>query len=394
MLLFIIILLTIEVLSFFTLKDYFNNRSKPVNFIIMSMHLMLSVLLWFLFIKIIIYKGTFDTPANVADRMNLTGMICGVIVPRFVLILLHYSGKLLRLKKGGYIRWMTRSGLIFACFVLAVVATGTFFGRFNFKTEEIKISYKDLPPGLNGIRIVHISDLHLAGFYRHEGELEKVMDRINLLDPDIIINTGDFVTYGWREFDRFDTILSKAKSKYGSCAISGNHDAGTYMPLTNEEDKGINVLKINESIISSGYILLGDENIITNINGSKVAFIGVTTGGRHPGITHGDLDKAMKGTDSADFRILLAHDPNQWEEDVSGKTDIDLTLSGHTHGMQIGIITKRFRWSPSKYFYPNWGGLYRNGEQVLYVNRGLGVLAIPFRIWMPPEITVITLESG
>jgi predicted MPP superfamily phosphohydrolase len=150
---------------------------------------------------------------------------------------------------------------------------------------------------------------------------------------------------------------------------------------------------MNDMIHSSGYTVLNDENIVVDINGAKVAFIGVTTGGRHPDIIHGDLKKAISGLDSVDLKIFLCHDPNQWEEDVTGKTDIELTLAGHTHGMQIGILTKKFRWSPSKYFYPHWNGLYSKGNQHLYVNRGLGVLAIPARIWMPPEITVIQLEK-
>ena len=144
-------------------------------------------------------------------------------------------------------------------------------------------------------------------------------------------------------------------------------------------------------IASSGYKVLNDESAMVNVRNSRVAVIGVMTRGSFPEIIHGNLSKAYSGTDSADLKILLAHDPNQWEKDVTGRTDIDLTLSGHTHGMQIGIYTKILTWSPARYFYPNWSGLYRKEDQYLYVNRGLGVLGIPFRIWMPPEITVITL---
>jgi predicted MPP superfamily phosphohydrolase len=150
---------------------------------------------------------------------------------------------------------------------------------------------------------------------------------------------------------------------------------------------------MNLLISASGYKVLNDENIIIQINGEKIGLIGVITRGRHPKMIHGDLPKAMAGLDSVSLKILLAHDPNQWRKDVAGKTDIDLTLSGHTHGMQLGIMTKKFRWSPSKYFYPDWGGLYKESNQYLYVNRGLGVLAIPFRIWMPPEITIITIKA-
>jgi uncharacterized protein len=150
---------------------------------------------------------------------------------------------------------------------------------------------------------------------------------------------------------------------------------------------------MKELIKSSGYQVLYNGNKTIEINGVKVEFIGVETSGRFPKIIHGDLKKAMEESDTAGFKILLAHDPNQWDSDVVGKTDIKLTFAGHTHGMQMGILTKKLRWSPIKYFYPHWQGLYSENDQFLYVNRGLGVLGIPFRIWMPPEITVMTLKS-
>jgi len=146
-------------------------------------------------------------------------------------------------------------------------------------------------------------------------------------------------------------------------------------------------------IRSSGYKVLNDEHDIIDYKGAKIGLAGVTTMGRYPNIIHGDLDKALMDLDSIDFRILLSHDPNHWELAVAGKTDIDLTLSGHTHGMQMGIYTQNFKWSPSKYFYPRWSGLYNIDDQHLYVNRGMGVLSVPFRLWMPPEITLIILRK-
>jgi predicted MPP superfamily phosphohydrolase len=201
------------------------------------------------------------------------------------------------------------------------------------------------------------------------------------------------VSFGWREYERDDTILSKAKSRYGNYAILGNHDVGTYDPFFTEADRDNNILIIINLIKASGYQVLNDEFKIINIGKARIALIGVITKGRHPHMIHGNLDKAISGLDSVDLKILLTHDPNHWTEEVTGKTDIDITLSGHTHGMQMGIITKRFRWSPAKYFYPHWNGLYTTGNQYQYVNRGLGVLAIPFRIWMPPEITIITVRK-
>jgi predicted MPP superfamily phosphohydrolase len=150
---------------------------------------------------------------------------------------------------------------------------------------------------------------------------------------------------------------------------------------------------MNNKIRASGYTLLNNEFTKISIGTATIGMIGITTMGRHPNIIHGNVADAIKGLDSVDLKILLSHDPNQWDESVKNKTDINITFSGHTHGMQMGIITKNFRWSPAKHYYPHWNGMYSENGQIQYVNRGLGVLAIPFRIWMPPEITVITLKS-
>ena len=219
------------------------------------------------------------------------------------------------------------------------------------------------------------------------------MYKVNSLKPDFILNTGDFIDFGWREFEKDDTILSKARSRYGNYAILGNHDVGTYDPYFTEADRENNILIMNILITASGYKVLNDEFKIVSIGKARIALIGLLTGGRFPHMIYGNLDKAIAGIDCVDLKIILSHDPNQWAEEVTGKTDINITLSGHTHGMQMGILTKKFRWSPSKYFYPHWNGLYSDGNQYQYVNRGLGVLAIPFRIWMPPEITVITIKK-
>ncbi|MCJ7447112.1 MAG: metallophosphoesterase [Bacteroidales bacterium] len=391
--LFFILLIIIEVLTIAVLKEHFYNTSKLEYYISIIFHVILSIWLWILLIEIVTYKGLYEASRNVWLHMNMRGMICAVICPRILIIIFHYAGRLARMRNGGYYRCLTNSGLIIAFLIFSVVAFGTLTGRFNFKTEEITIRIKDLNTSLNGLKIIHLSDMHLSGFYHHRKLLEEAIERINSYQPDIIVNTGDFVTYGWREFEGTDTILAAAKGRYGNFAVFGNHDTGIYLPLQTDSVLKTDILRMNEMIHSSGYTVLNDGHTIIDIKGAKVAIIGVTTGGRHPDIIHGDLKKAVRGLDSVDFRILLCHDPNQWEEDVTGQTDIELTLAGHTHGMQIGILTKKFRWSPSKYFYPHWNGLFSKDDQYLYVNRGFGVLAVPFRIWMPPEITVIKLET-
>jgi Predicted phosphohydrolases len=386
-----IILLTLEILTYLVLREHFQYRSKPKFYISLILNFILSIFLWYFLIRSSTYKGFFDSPENISLHMNLAGMICAVVIPRFLLSFFHYTGRLIKIRRGSYLKGLTNAGLILSFFIFLVVCSGTFIGRFNFKTEEITVKVKGLKPGLNGLRIVQISDLHLSGFYNHYGQLQKAIGIVNDLKADIIINTGDFISYGWREFDGCDTILSKEKSRYGNFAIIGNHDMGTYMPAATLAEKADIMMEVSEKITASGYHLLHDNNLIMEIGGAKVAFIGVATGGRFSRMIHGDLSRAMEGTDSADYKIFLCHDPNQWQTDVAGKTDIDLTFSGHTHGMQMGVITKWFRWSPVRHFYPHWNGLYSEGNQYHYVNRGLGTLAVPFRIWMPPEITVLTL---
>ncbi|HEX7494812.1 MAG TPA: metallophosphoesterase [Bacteroidales bacterium] len=389
----LIVLIITEIFTPVVLRQHFYADSKAKYTISIVIHVILSLWVWILFIETTSYNSFFDNPRHVWLMLNLTGIVIAVVLPRIILNILHFSGKLIRIKNGGHLRWLTNTGLIIMLIILAIISIGSLYGRFNFKTEEVTINIKGLNKDLDGLKIIQLSDMHLTTFYHHKKILEQVMNEVNTIKPDLILNTGDFVSYGWREFERYDTILNKARSKYGNYAILGNHDAGTYDPFFTEADKENNILIMNKLIEASGYQVLDDEFKIVNIGKARIALVGVITKGRHPHMIHGNLDKAISGLDSVDLKILLTHDPNHWAEAVTGKTDIGITLSGHTHGMQMGIITKKFRWSPAKYFYPHWNGLYKTGNQYQYVNRGLGVLAIPFRIWMPPEITILTIKS-
>lgn len=389
----LIILIITEFLTPIVLWQHFYNSARTKYYILILIHVILSLWLWVLFFEISAWKSFYDIPKNIWLTMNMKGMLCAVVFPRALLILFHFSGRVLKIKTGGHIKGMTVTGLIISFVIFAIITLSTLIGRFNFRTESVTINIKGLNKQLDGIRIVQLSDMHLAGFYHHTKILQKVMDEVNNFNPDLILNTGDFVSYGWREFGRNDTILSKAKSRYGNFAVMGNHDFGTYHPFYTEADLNNHMLIMNGLIKASGYQLLNDESEIVQIGNAKIVITGVITKGRHPDITHGDLEKAISGIDTADLRILLSHDPNHWAKAVSGKTDIDITFSGHTHGFQMGIFTKKIKWSPAKYFYPYWSGLYSEANQFLYVNTGLGVLAIPFRIWMPPEVTFITLKT-
>lgn len=393
MILFIILIVS-EFLTFLVFRQHFKGFSRTKYYLSTIINAILSAWMWIVYIEVSSFKGDFDDPGHVWLMMALNGTFCAILFPRTLLDILHFTGVGLKYSSRGHIRALTSTGIIIWIVIFSAVITGTLRGRHNFTTEEVTVKSEKLDRLSGEITIVHISDLHLASFDRHKSDLIKVMERINSYNPDIIINTGDFVTYGWKEFDRCDTILSIANAKLGNYAIIGNHDIGTYYPGYNAAYIDSNIARLSELIRLSGYTLLKDENTTVSAGEIKIGIAGIITRGRRLNITYGDIGKAMSGMDSTDYTILLSHDPNHWKKYVKGYKGIDLMLSGHTHGMQMGIITKWFKWSPSRYFHPEWNGLYTSNDQYLYVNRGLGVLAIPFRIGMPPEITVIRLRGS
>ena len=276
---------------------------------------------------------------------------------------------------------------------ILLVTSGTLYGRFNFQFEEIEIKYDNLPDDLEGLRIVHISDMHLSSFHRNKKRLRDLLKEITSLEPDILVNTGDFVTIAWNEMAPFTEILRESVSRYGNFAIPGNHDAGTYHPFYDDRDRRQNVSIFDSLLLESGYIQLKDSCVIINIEDSKLKIAGVITTGRVPDIIFGDLEKAL-GDKEADFTILLSHDPNHWYYELRESNKVNLTLSGHTHAMQLGFKIGKFQWSPASLIYPAWNGIYGAENNYIYVNRGLGTISLPSRIGMPPEITIITLSSG
>lgn len=390
----LIILIISEFLTFLVFRQHYKGISKTKYYLSTMINAIASIFMWIIYVEVASFRGKFDEPGHIWLMMALNGTFSAILFPRVVLDLLHFTGKLIRIRKTGHIRALTNAGIFIWIILFAIIVSGTQTGKFDFRTEEVVIKVDGLNKDLEGLTIVQLSDIHISCFHRNKAVLESVMDKVNSYKPDILINTGDFVNYGSGEFGKNDTILSKAGGRLGNFAVLGNHDIGTYYPGYTAADRDSNTARMVELITLSGFKVLNDENIIINSGRARIGIAGVITRGRHPHMVHSNLANAISGMDSVDFKILLSHDPNQWEKDVVGKTDITLTFSGHTHGMQIGIITKRFQWSPSQYYYPNWAGLYNSGKQFLYVNRGLGVLGIPFRIGMPPEITVVKLTGN
>ena len=345
-----------------------------------------------LLLRIALFKGEFASNAHLNNILNSALLFAVGTLPMMILLVFSNISWLFRKRYRSARRIINRSGIILATLIIILTGSGSINGRFNFKVEKVKIRIKDLPTDLKGLRIVQLSDLHLSSFYRHEKKLVKVMKLLADLKPDILVNTGDYVSFGYSEMEEFSDLLKSPETSYGSYAVLGNHDMGTYHPGWDAEDRGHNVREISEMIKDQGFQLLIDENQALKIGDATISIIGITTSGSIPNIDYGNFLQAFKGADTTDIRIFLSHDPNYWLHNPGLMQNIELTLSGHTHGMQMGIITRWFRFSPASLLYKDWGGLYTRDDSNLYVNRGLGTIGFPFRIGMPPEITLITLE--
>ncbi len=290
-------------------------------------------------------------------------------------------------------KFTSQLGIIIATVPFISILFGIFKGRFNFFIKRKTLSFPNLPEAFNKFKIIQISDLHLGSFASNYHRLEGIVDIINAQNADLICFTGDLVNNFYEETLGWDKIFSKLKSKFGTLSILGNHDYGNYSNWKSQTDKIKNFQGIVDSHEKFGWKLLRNQSIKIRIGNDSIVVTGVENWGRPPFPQYGDLYKAMKGTTGFPFKILLSHDPDHWDAQVLKKTNYDLTLSGHTHGMQFGVNLGKIKWSPAKYKFKRWDGLYREGEQYLYVNRGLGFLGMPARIGMPPEITVITLNK-
>lgn len=284
-------------------------------------------------------------------------------------------------------------GLFSGFFPFFVIAYGIFKSIYNFKTYHVSIKFNNLPKAFNNLRIVHISDLHLGSFNYRFHILKRAVNRINDLKPDLIFFTGDLVNnFAW-ELRGWSRVFRKLSASMGKYAVLGNHDYGDYSEWATKKEKKENFNAIKAFYKDIDFNLLLNQSDILEKNTDKIAIIGVENWGNPPFKQYGDLQKAIMNVESIPIKILLSHDPSHWPEEVIDKTNIALTLSGHTHGMQAAFQFKNLQWSPIKYKYKHWAGLYKNKDQYLHVNRGLGWLGFPGRLGMRPEITVIELKN-
>ncbi len=280
-------------------------------------------------------------------------------------------------------------GITLATIVFGMILHGGLIGRKKLIVEEVQVNSPRLPQSFDGLRILQFSDFHLGSFKGDAPFVAKIVERINGLQPDVVLFTGDLVNTRSDEMTEFMDILSGIHTKYGVYSVLGNHDYGDYVKWLNSEDKESNLQRLIEVQEKWGWTVLNDENRYIHIGQDSIAIVGVGNWGEPPFKRYGDLTKAYQDVNPATFTILLSHNPVHWREEVLPTTPIDLMLAGHTHAWQIRLGNI----SPSVFLYPDWAGLYSEGDQYLYVNQGLGSIFFPMRIGAWPELTLIELKS-
>lgn len=289
--------------------------------------------------------------------------------------------------------FLTNLALVAAALPFGSFLYGMVRGAFNYKVHRVRVVLPNLPDAFNSLRIVQISDLHIGSFVSSE-PLERAFELVNAQKPDMIFFTGDLVNNLSSEVDPHLEVLKKLRAPMGIFSTIGNHDYGDYAQWDSKEEKRANFERLKGLHKEIGWDLLMNEHRIIERDGEKIAVIGIENWGAAMNFPkRGDLPQAHKGTEGAAVKLLLSHDPSHWEAQVRKEfLDVDIMFSGHTHGAQFGVEIPGFRWSPVQYFYKQWAGLYNQGKQYLYVNRGLGFLGYPGRVGISPEITVMELR--
>jgi len=343
------------------------------------------------------------------NTMFIMGILLLMIIPKLIITLLLGFQDIMRLLIGTFNKIIQNTTTTFLpdrrkfvsqiAFGMAVIPFlsilyGITKGKYNFKTLKQKIFFDDLPDAFDGFRILQLSDLHV-GSWDNEEKIKYGIDLINQQEVDLIVFTGDLVNSLVNEADPWLDVLKRIKkAPYGNYSVLGNHDYGEYVRFDTEAEKAANFEAIKGTHPKIGFQLLLNEHVFLNKDGEKIALVGVENWGLNFKKA-GDLALAGQGLNPDDFKVLLSHDPSHWDaEVVNNPQKYQLTLSGHTHGMQFGIeIPGWFKWSPVKYIYKQWAGLYQKGKQYIYVNRGFGFHAYSGRVGIMPEITILELKK-
>ncbi len=408
----IVIMLLLDVYVFVAIKTVSQSASSRARAIIFSAYWIVSILAVIGFL-IFIFTGPEFLPKKV--RTYLFATVIGLFLAQFVAVIFFLVDDIRRL-----IQWVAAKLLfsnteasqmndepisrsVFLSWI-GLAAGGSLFGTFiygygnkyNYQVKKVKLAFENLPPAFNGLKIVHFSDVHSGSFTNKKAVIHGV-EKIMSQNADLIVFSGDLVNDRATEMQDYMDVFNKIKAPLGVYSTFGNHDYGDYVHWPYKGVTKAQNLKDLEKVHKElGWNLLMNEHVAIERNGEQIALLGIenwSAKARFP--KYGDMKKAYAGTENYPFKILISHDPSQWDAQVRPDySDVDLTLSGHTHGMQFGVSIPGFQWSPVQYVYKEWDGLYEEGKQKLYVNPGFGFIGYPGRVGILPQITVIELTTG
>lgn len=312
-----------------------------------------------------------------------------VCAPKTLFSLFDAFGHILRFNV--LIRFFRIVGMTLAIFAFIILGYGYFVGRHHYVVHQQTFYFSDLPKKFDGYRITQFSDMHIGTLRDgNEEDARKIIDLINEQECDMIVFTGDLVNHQSIELDGFRRSLNKLKAPDGVYAVMGNHDYSMYIKYPDELDRENDVKELQRRETTYGWTLLLNDHRIIRRGTDSLVIAGVENDGRPPFPAYGDLFKTMRGLKRSCFTVLLSHDPTHWRRNIIPQTNIQLTLSGHTHAGQFKV----FGWSPVAHVYSEWSGAYTEGNQILNISDGIGAVMFPFRFGAWPEINVITLKRA
>jgi predicted MPP superfamily phosphohydrolase len=395
-----VVIVLVEIYTFQAFKTVSKSKIVRYSFLLLSVAVYINF-----FITILTYSRSDGQTPQFQMAM---GLLLTISIPKLVVIILLFGEDFYRwilklisaISNGetkslvGRRKFISQLALGLAAIPFTAFIYGIIQGKYNYKVIKHQLIFDDLPEAFDGYTITQISDIH-SGSFTNKEKIQYGVDLINEQKSDLMLFTGDIVNNKADEMNDWIAIFSQLEAKEGKYSILGNHDYGDYMDWKNPEDKVKNFQDVKEVHKKIGFDLLLDEHRYLEKDGQKIALLGVENWGK--GFNQaGDLQRASANIKKEDFKILMSHDPSHWEYKVKQDDfNYQLTLSGHTHGLQMGIeIPGWFKWSPSKYVYKQWAGLYQEFGRYINVNRGFGYHAFPGRVGIWPEITVIELKKA
>jgi predicted MPP superfamily phosphohydrolase len=401
------VLIAIDLYAYKGLNTALANHSLVLRRIVRFLYWFISIGILAVLVYSVVSMQSPQVRRDHSWAFSLVALFLLFFLPKLVMVVFHGMDDLLHLGRAllarltpgdvgspgermDRVRFLSQLGLVLAAIPFTGVLYGVTKGRSRFNVARVPVRSPRLPEAFDGLRVVHISDMHLGSYGGDLSLVRNGVDLINAEDPDVIVFTGDLVNDYADEAEPFIAELVRLKARMGKYSVLGNHDYSDYPKWSSPADKAANLVRLKAIHGEMGFRLLLDEHVTLEHKGQRLGMLGVQNWG-HRFQQYGDLERTKAGTEHLPFRILLSHDPTHWERQVQG-TGIDLTLSGHTHGAQLGVKIGNSTYSPAQWVYKHWAGLYSEGGQQLYVNRGFGFIGFPGRVGMPPEITVLELK--